>query len=323
MPAFTDLIRPFWLPGLNTISGKVSFNIRNWIIRKDYQIYQVLKKDSFVLTVSEPTSLLSAFAFDHSKMSIAALESIYLIEKNKLFPKSFSWLFIKVYYAAFYSAHAILRMLGVSLTHFGNTEASTINAIGSIFGAAPENLASGFYKCVFDSNRKTLHGQKLDASGGGSHEILWKVFHETVNDLSNKILLGHGLTIDRQKVSNKLSDICSNLAHGPCNSNKGWLSFIRNGITYRHEHSVWFPYNNQLSHYERFYDLVLLWKKDPLEISLYMQHGRDLQRFIETCCLLVSLLRLLDLDMANRCPIGKSFLVFGPISFLNKAGIND
>jgi len=324
MSIFDDAIRPYWLPGLNAISGKTTYRFTNWISQKEFQIYHKPEKESFLLNIADSSPLLSAFAFDFNRMTNASLESLHGIRKNPELPKSIGWMIIKIYYAAFYAAHAMLRMFGTSLTQLGYEETSSINDIGDLYGFTyADRIEKGFYECTFDANAKTLSGKKLNLTGGGTHEILWKIFHDTLIDMSNKVLVGPGLSTHKQLVSSILSDICQNLSCGPCGANRNWLSFIRNKITYKHEFSVWFPYTNYSKNHKRLHDIISLWKSDPVEIRFYKQTGRELQRFVETCCAIVAILKTMTVDMSKRCPKGRSFLTFGPISFLNQTKIAD
>ena len=322
MSALSDAIRQSWLSGINEVTGNIDERLTSWISNQNYQIYSDLTQDSFNLYVSDTLPILSAFASDCNRMAIAAFESIQGIQPNLEFPKSIGWLVIRLYYSAFYSAHAILRLMGTNLTQLEFEQTSSINKIGDLFGYLKDDkVTRGFYECKFDVNSKKLIGNKLNLSSGGSHEALWKIFHDNLREISNKVLTAPGLTVDRQQASNIISDICENLSYGPCGGNKNWLSFIRNKVTYKHEYGIWFPYREYARYYSRLFNILYSWQSDPIEIKFYKQPGRDLQRFLETCCTVIGLLKTTVIDMSSRCPNGKSFLSFGSLAFLKRAKV--
>ena len=93
----------------NEITGRQSSGFCNWIVDGNYQIYTDIKPASFTLDISSvsKSSLLKAFAFDCNRMAAASFESMQLIGKNELLPKSTAWLVIQSYYSAFFAAHSI------------------------------------------------------------------------------------------------------------------------------------------------------------------------------------------------------------------------
>ena len=110
--------RPYWLPGLNEVNKCVLMGLGGWITEKEFQIYQQLENEKVILSISRPDSLKSAFAADCNRMSSAAFESIENITPSENLPRSVAWLIIRSYYSAFFAAHAILRMVGISCTQF-------------------------------------------------------------------------------------------------------------------------------------------------------------------------------------------------------------
>src|SRR5262245_17162076 len=150
MPIVTDVIRPFWLAGLNDVTGNVSQSLAGWFASGKYQVYSPLQIDSFTLHVSEVKFLLSAFAYDCSRMAVVSFESINIISRNENFPKSTAWLIVQTYYAAFFAAHAIMRILGISCSQLNNSAISQIYKISSLFGQTNniKSISQGFYVCT-------------------------------------------------------------------------------------------------------------------------------------------------------------------------------
>ncbi|MBV6504873.1 MAG: hypothetical protein ILNGONEN_00428 [Syntrophorhabdaceae bacterium] len=317
MSIVVDAIRPFWISGLNNISGNITKSLPGWFCDEEFQVYEPLQPNLFAVNVDEDRSLLAAFAFDCSRMAIASFESISGINRNSAFPKSTAWLFINSYYAAFFAAHAILRMCGVSCSQIGAQQALSVHKIAILFGTTNGcSIAQGFYKCVYDNSAKKLICTKFPTSAGGVHESFWTEFYNRIRKMSNDILSTNALSTKIQQVSIQLSDLCDNLCYAHCN-NGSWLSFIRNEINYQHRHATWYPYKNYKSYYDQLYNDRWSWELDPMTINLRFQKERELQRFQATCNFIISLCRVLVNDMAQRCSDGKSFHYYGSLAFLN------
>ncbi|GFE57074.1 hypothetical protein [Geobacter sp. AOG1] len=320
MPVFSNYIRQFWMPGINEISGNPEIKLQAWFALSKYQIYKQVEATSFELTVSELNHLLKAFACDSNRMAMASFETLLGITKSDFLPKSTAWFIIQLYYSAFYAAHAILRFTGVSCTQLESNEISTVEKLADIYGALHNvHISSGFYKCHFEGNTSVLRCSKLDfPRSGSSHEKMWNVFRSQMSMISNEILSGQGLSTEKQLVATKISELCQAL--GTTNSN--WLSHVRNLTTYRHEYGVWFPYSNSKKYYERLHDLVDKWKDDPLSINIWSSSDRELQKFTETCTLIISICRDMVIDMSSRCTTGKSFHKLGTLSLVKQINRN-
>ena len=97
-----------------------------------------------------------------------------------------------------------------------------------------------------------------------------------------------------------------------------WLSLVRNQVNYHHKYGVWFPYKERQRYYAGLMASVDAWRKEPDTIFIWPQAGREVQQFVETCVLIVSVCRVMALDMAGRCPAGKSFLEFDVVRLIRE-----
>jgi hypothetical protein len=316
MSMVVDIIRQFWLPGLNDVSGTPTKGIGAWICNEDYQIYEALLNDEFVLSVSNEKDMLSAFAHDCSRMGVASFESISSIVVNNRFPKSIAWGIIQLYYSAFFASHSILRMLGISCTQVDKNATRSVMKIADLFGNANgKSISQGYYSCTYDPLRKKLYCKKL-SSGGGVHELFWSVFYKRMNALSGEILIRGSYPSNDQQVSVQLDDLCHILSHGHL-GNGNWLSIVRNDVNYRHLWGTWFPYKDSYPVQKKFYEYCNLWKSDPMTLNLRLQSSNDLLGFATGCCFIIGLCRALSIEMMQRCSTGKSFHRHSSIAFLN------
>lgn len=309
MAIVTDQLRPFWLSGLNEISGKLEFGLAEWIRRGTYQITTPLKPGEVVIDIpAGDLNFQRAIAYDLARMSMAAFESIGDIHQHPSMPKSLGWTIIKTYYSAFFAAHALLRTFGVSLTQLESVQIGNVQKIATAYGMDNgQTLSAGFYICSFDPVMRKLKCTH-EGKNGGSHEIMWKRFVETLLTFSNEILSSSGLTLNQQNAAAKISELCNCLKHNGSNAGT-WLSIIRNQTNYKHELGAWFPYESRAHYYEQLPLMQDEWKKEPEDIAIWAGTGRDLQRFIGACNLILSLLKSTAFDMSKRCTNGKSFHV--------------
>jgi hypothetical protein len=314
MSDIADALRPYWMPGLNDISGKVEIKLSSWFLDGKYQIYNQIEQESFTLNIDDNLPLLKAMAHDCNRMSIAAFETLDGIKLRGNLPKSRAWLIIKYYYSAFYAAHAILRFLGTSCTQLEKGQTNKIRQVADIYGYANGiSVSTGYYKCSYDHFTKSFICKKLNhPQNTGSHEKLWITFQNIFRELSNKILINPGLSIEQQKVSAKLTDICEILGK----RNNNWISNIRNLTTYRHEFSIWFPYSKYEKYYNRLFDFTSQWEADPMRINIWPNDDRDLQKFMEVCNVIIAICKEMITDMSERCSTGKSFHFHGPLAIL-------
>lgn len=318
MPILEDSLRPFWVQGLNDISGHVVKGFGGWIRDEDFQIYSEVQADTFALAVADSRSLLSAFAADVNRLSTASLESAISVGRIERLPRSTAWIIIKAYYSAFFAAHSILRMLGLSVSRLDGNHVSSVNKIANAFGAISQPATKGFYRCAFDSNKKELICIKVNLGHGGIHEAFWSVFNARLRQLSNDVLISKvGTAANNQVSAAKLSELSDNLCGDPATGGN-WLSFIRNEVNYSHRWGASYPYEGyQATHHDRLYESYSIWEEDPLNIDLASYVGRDLLRFQQTCNFLVALCRALAIDMSKRCSKGISFHTYGSLAVLN------
>jgi hypothetical protein len=320
MSIIEDISRPFWLLGLNQVSGPKVKGIGGWICDEDYQIYTPATQTSFVLSFTDSEKLLGALAGDINRIGSASFESVVGIVKPKVLPKSTAWLIIRTYYSAFFSAHAFLRMLGESCTQIEREQVNSIGRVASLFGASASSpMAGGLYHLSCDMKMRTISGTALS---GSPHEAFWKTFHDRVLELSNSILsLSTESLVNRQLASAKFSELAANLSFASAGRGR-WLSTVRNAVNYSQKHATWYPYSGEQKYYTQLFEKISEWTEDPIAIDLASHADKDLRRFQATCNFIIAAFRSSALEMAQRCSVGRSFHEFGALACLNLANRN-
>jgi hypothetical protein len=272
----------------------------------------------FVLSMAETSPLLSAFASDCSRLGTASFETIHSISRIRGLPRSTAWLLIQYYYAAYFAAHAVLRMLGVSCSNIDGIQTAAINEVIDLYGMANgQKVIGGTYKCSYSPAHRQLICSWHVNDKGGSHQFLWTTFHEEMRLLSTKILTAPGVRIDQQEVASKIDELCDVLCSNG-NSGGGWLPSVRNRVNYQQDMGAWFPYSGVTkSIADQMFETRDLWTKDPMKISLVSKPSAVQAKFLSTCSFVIGLARTMVLDMAERHPLNRSFHKHGSVAFLN------
>jgi hypothetical protein len=323
MSLLATLIRPFWLPGLHSVSGRAVSGLGEWFTSRPYQAYHPLQPsstssrvDRFVLSIAESSLLLHAYASDCSRLGTASFETIHSINRIHGLPRSTAWLLVKCYYSSYFAAHAILKMLGVSCSYIDGGQSAVINEVIDVYGMANGfRVPSETFRCSYDPRNQELICTRQTNERGGSHQFLWTTFHDEMRRLSTKILSMSGVREDQQEVSAKIDELCDALCSNG-NASGGWLSSVRNKVNYQQDFGAWFPYTG-VTTADKLFDIRTLWSKDALTISLTSKSSGDPARFLGTCAFIISLARIMILDMSERHPENKSFYKYGSIAFLN------
>src|SRR5579863_10095121 len=238
MSQLVDAIRPFWLPGINEVSGVIEKGLAGWICDREFQIYENPQSDRFSLEVGEPSRLIEAFAADVNRPALASIETINQISRSDLLPKSAAWLVIKSYYASYFAAHAIMRMLGTSFAHITKQEINSINKVAELYGKESALANAGYFLCRCEAGGNKLTCEREIATGA-NHEMFWIAFVKRLRNLSDELLKSKiGSAGNNQFASTRLTELCDSLCRAP--SVKGsWLSHMRNEVNYKQRLQVW------------------------------------------------------------------------------------
>jgi hypothetical protein len=311
MSILANTLRFSWAPGLNEVSGNVIKGVGNWLADENYQIYSAFRAKRFTLQVADTEQYLNALAGDINRTAVAAFQSIIEARKSPYFPKSTAWVVIKSYYAAFFAAHAMMRMFGISFTNLERPQTAALNRIAKLYSVWHEDVVPGNFVSSFSGASREIRWDRVDSSTGGVHEKFWTFFKTVLDDLSRKVLKSKStLSVDSQQVSTKLTELSQNLCYDSCFKGT-WLSVVRNRINYKHQYGAWYPFRGQAPSGALEERLTQNWDIDPMTINLTSHGDRDLRRFQETCSFIVGCCRVLSLDMAERCPTRNSFHNYG------------
>jgi hypothetical protein len=275
---------------------------------------------SLLLDFRDPRILPAALASDSSRLSSASFQTASYIVDEMVRRDSAAWSLVKLYYAAFYSGHALLRFFGEGCTYFAGQHVARLRAISEALGIAPNfSIDAGLYHCIVDSTGSKLSCVRARGSVGGAHETFWKIFGDHLREVSEKILMGNMTRADAQATYSQIDRALAVLAQG---GGYSWLSSVRNELQYRLSHGVWYPEIARPQILEALSRLAIQWKRDPMLIDLAIGGAGTLSEFVSCCVFVVSLCREILWRIAARSNMGaRSFARAGPMALLNDLGV--
>ncbi|EBA18386.1 hypothetical protein RSK20926_11724 [Roseobacter sp. SK209-2-6] len=183
--------------------------------------------------------LVSALSGDCSKFSRAACETIAGLCTEPKAPKSAAWFVIRSYYAAFYSAHAFLRLFGRTCTNIDGAELAKLKEAASAFNLPLPG--KGFYTIKISADQQKLEFKKLK----NSHEDTWATLYAVLDELREAAATIAAPKASRDTTVQILSDIRDTMSCSGRFENGNYLSFVRNQVQYRFAEQTWYPYGSK------------------------------------------------------------------------------
>ncbi|WP_162820204.1 hypothetical protein [Microvirga calopogonii] len=302
-----DVLRPYWLKGINEISSPTAQSLKGWLSAQQY-VVQTIDPGSGRIEIftGDPAAVSRSFAHDIDRFSSAVLETVIGIVNVSELPGSYAWSLIRCYYAAFYAAHAIGRIFGESVSRIDIKQVQALQAAATSSGIVDgvSTISDILYKFRFDPDSQILIGERL--SKDGPHVETWKHFEKMLADIQNRILQSPtGITSDKQQVVALLQIIRDILTTNTA-KRANWLSTVRNDINYRHEYGAWYPHGKG-KHWGEIDTLFRGMLADPLTLQDAPER-KDINRFAKGCVLLIAVLVDVLKDISARHPANASFL---------------
>ncbi|WP_146109187.1 hypothetical protein [Pantoea ananatis] len=313
-----DILRPYYLSGLSNISDTEGKTFKQWIESEPQLLDRYDSSNSkYYFYVSDKEKLLKSLAYDISRMSIAAFESICSISTERELPRSTAWPLIRSYYAAFFSAHTIMRIFGYSVVQLEKSQSSVLSkALQYNENPPSEKINDGLHLVKVSNNEPIYTMQKLT---NGSHEDTWSVIAEVLKMISDNFLVDSNpiSAQKKQDLYNQIDELISIIKTYPCSARSNWLSRMRNEINYQHKHGVWYPHEKSKNFREKVYTNLLSWPKSPNLTINKKTHYLD--KYSQACIYFISMSKELMMDLSERNPNNNSFLKANAIKVLRQA----
>lgn len=232
-----EMVRIFAPPGFGVPGGFRS--LREWLIAGSYSPVGDVGGNSFVLRAHNAADLAGALTEEYCACALSAVESFIELERGARNSKALAWPAIKAYYGAFFAAHAVIRFFGVGCTWLSSADVTRLKAVAGVHNVLVDaGPKKGQWTYRLGSNGTVEFLLSTGAASGGAHEVLWKTFAKTLEDVASQVAGSHLLgASDAQSIVL----ILEGLRH---EAFSGMPSNIRNAVNYRREFGVWFPYSN-------------------------------------------------------------------------------
>ncbi len=305
-----EAARLMWCPGLAQLARQPRGNIQHWLATATFA--PAVAKGKIILSGINEQVSLEALGSDVNRIASAASETLKNITEINALSKSLAWPYVKLYYAALYYAHSMLRIWGRSPSYFRTLELIKLRDILSTYGITqPYKLQTGQYLLTFNMADSAVN-LEADNGGGGAHEFLWRELHRALADLRASVLSGPYLAADSRKVCGQIDSLSALISRN--GQNVAWPSQMRNDIQYRQAEGVWYPYQGRAKTSSLAHDVANIMAGDMDILQFMSNSGNDLARFRSSCLAIICFVRNVISDMSA---IGgpKSFLRFGQRKF--------
>lgn len=179
--------------------------------------------------------MIASHSGECGKFARAVLETLGGISVERHLVRHQAWPAVRLYYAAFYSAHLILRMFGRCCLFLDEVALSKLNEVSQLSNFV---VKQGYYLASSEIN--ILNFSKLK----DSHKDTWSSLHCLFSDLRNSVVEIDAPESDRKDAIIQLGALMRCLEGGE--SNQSYLSNFRNRVQYRFEKSAWYPFGVKL-----------------------------------------------------------------------------
>lgn len=280
-------------------------DVKGWLANQNYFVDTPIQQKEFELRPGNPSLLINAFSNECNRMSIATIESMLGIYSDVGLKKSGAWGIIRCYYAAFFAAHAILRMFGQSCTQLESSHTQKIFENAALFQMTGNmtKIEKGFYFVSTNTDFTEVKLTKLN----DSHADLWASFLKLINTLIELTHETNTLSKLKLETLTVLEQIKAGVTYAKHSEKGNWLSSIRNDVNYKHNYGAWYPHEIDVDIERKLSQVTKEWNKYPLEL-LSGNSISDIDYFFNITISIVSFFReLLTASTTKTNPLNNKF----------------
>lgn len=240
---FAKILKVGILPALGASPAEEE-GIKGWIVKQSY--VPSLTDKTLKLERVNLEKFSEAITFDFERFALSAQESLIvaLSEYNRF--GSIGWPLLKIYYSAFFSAHAIMRSRGAGVIKLEREQATKITTIVNMFSNGSAVFQSGVYNFQFQKGPNDGVGEGTvilapSKEGRGVHEGFWEMFTDYIEDQAKR-------AAEQQLPDHRdFVDYATNLKTAVLSGGRGaaWFSEVRNNLNYQHQYEAWMPYRKK------------------------------------------------------------------------------
>lgn len=248
MTKLTLFSKSIWISGISKRDFKFTEGgVKEWISHGGWSLSEAVTSKKAKLIISDQSTFSDAVIADAFRMASAAFESAQAVGGNRNDARSCAWQLISYYYAAYFSANALMRMCGEGCINLTSTECVEINEMARLYGVGggfdKNKLSPGVYYLKFENNVMPTCELSVINSKGGVHIQFWTGFLKFLSNFEKSIVQSRLLEQDKRPAKKELGDLQNLLTDGGRVAG-GWLSEVRNSLNYRLAYGMWFPYSD-------------------------------------------------------------------------------
>jgi hypothetical protein len=242
-------------------------------------------------------------SFDFERFALSCKESRRLALAERSLGNLVSWPLIKMYYSAFFGAHALLRSRGAGVAFLSKKDLKFLDSVFQAYFPNTQPIKGGNYLFQADlsgsaAGEISMIFEATDASGG-VHESFWFSFCDYF-DAAATAAVTNSLA-DSSTFLAEVNALCSFL------KDKGgggiWVSMMRNSINYQHSHEVWIPVRKG----SEAGGLLSAIPVAPVSSVQNDRSKRPLRAFLDTCQYVSELSDVVGDYVAERSTKGGAF----------------
>ncbi|WP_133176182.1 hypothetical protein [Pelagivirga sediminicola] len=214
--------------------------MRRWIEIGAFVPKVISSAGGFEMGSVNTRQLVPFITHEYERFALSSAESILVANLESDIHGLTGWPLLKMYYSAFFAAHAIMRSQGAGVTKLEKKQAAKINSFLALLGEHDETVTAGMYLYQLDISQRSgpIVTFTPHEPGAGVHESFWNSFCDHL-DGHAKTAVRSG-TVDATAIVTGSEEVCRAI-RGSSSHAGAWLSTMRNQINYQHQHSVWFP----------------------------------------------------------------------------------
>lgn len=321
MSILREPLRRLGLPNIASARTYEGETLGHWITKGSYYVNSVIGPDQFSLQAGAIDDVLPVFATSADRMLSACFETILSITSGNEIPRSSAWLLLRLYYAAFYAVHALLRLAGQTCSQIDTAQATVLIESASAYGVAGDvkRISQGYYHAKFNWTSLAIDFNR--PPGAGTHELLWRCYSDLLAGFVVRIPEVVHIAQQSEQITKVLKQLRAVLCHNGLNGGN-WLSQMRNTINYRHSHGVWFPYSQKKRSSSAMYEgLMSGFLADPDPTSLILKSSSrdfDIELMYRTTIFICSMAREITVDLGSRASNSGSPLISGSMMLLRQ-----
>lgn len=214
--------------------------VRTWLLQGGYYVRTDSTGDEFHLTTNDARDFLSYVAYDFSRFALSSWESLAVCRYERDAVSLLGWPLIKLYYAAFFAAHSLMRADGGGVIRVERDQARHLTEYGKLIVGDDFSVSPGNFEIFTNQDAGGALEVRLIrlAEGGGAHDGFWKRFSAFLTSVEQR-----EVAQSAPNANDIVAEITAlqGLLRAKGGDNGTWLSVIRNRINYQHDFDVWFP----------------------------------------------------------------------------------